>query len=139
MRLWCPHLLVGMGRLARRSALAWTRTRHLAAPLRTHAHAFTPRCATDTAASLYLCAHQCTYAHCCHRHLEQAWPCVQTRPHWLNLHTQKPRATTSLSAAKPGNYVRPLSVFILPRPTVHYPHHLLPSNFGSISLTGSHD
>lgn len=42
----------------------------------------------------------------------------------LNLRRQKPRATTSLSAVKPRNYDKPLSVFILPFLTGHYRHHL---------------
>lgn len=57
-----------------------------------------------------------------------------TFTHPLNLYTQKPRLTTSLSAVKPRNYTKPLSVFIHPFLTMHYPHHLpcshLPSNLG---------
>lgn len=52
-----------------------------------------------------------------------------TFTHPFNLRAQKPRVTTSLSAVKPRNYDKPLSMFILPLLTMHYPHHPpLPSN-----------
>lgn len=52
-----------------------------------------------------------------------------TFTHPFNLRAQKPRVTTSLSAVKPRNYDKPLSMFILPFLTMHYPHHPpLPSN-----------
>lgn len=155
--LWCPHLLIDIDCLARRSTLAWTHTRHHVA-LHTHIGMQCTQSGTHALTNTITCLHAvmhshpnvkwtqpqyCTYAHKnTHIHaLSQTLAagmamCTNTPTftHPLNLYTQKPRVTTSLSAVKPRNYVKPLSVFILPFLTMHYPHHLpcshLPSNLG---------
>lgn len=137
LRLWCPHLLIDIDRLARHSTLTWTHTcyhvvlhAHIGmqdTQLRTHALANTYR----------TYAHKNTHMHTLLQTLAAGMAMCTNTPtftHPLNLHTQKPRVTTSLSAVKPRNYDKPLSVFILPFLTMHYPHHLpcshLPSNLG---------
>lgn len=100
---------------------------------------YTPSCIHTPNAHnhvLYICT-QNTHMHSLSQMLAAGMAMCTNTPtfsHPLNLCTQKPRATTSLSAVKPRNYVKPLSVFILPLLTMHYLHHLpcshLPSNLG---------
>lgn len=128
VQLWHPHLHLDVDRLAQRSTLTGTHTcSHVclcvhrgmrythfthadANAYRTHAHKNTHvRTLLQTlAAGMAMCTN------------------TPTVTHPLNLHRQKPRATTSLSAVKPGHYDKPLSVFSLPFLTVHYRHQTPP-------------
>lgn len=104
-----------------------------------HSH---PMCTESTQHLLYCTVH-IQYAHTVLQHYSltiassQARSCVQTHPHSVTPLTSAHRSQEPplpSFAVKPRNYVKPLSVFIPPLLTVHYPHHLpcshLPSNLG---------
>lgn len=154
LRLWCPHLLIDIDCLARRSTLACRHTRHHVT-LHTHIGVQYTQSSTDALTNTITCLHTVMHSHPNAMNTTTCWTnahknthihtlsqtlaagmakCTNapTLTHPLNLYTQKPRVTTSLSAVKPRNYDKPLPVFILPFLTMHYPHHLpcshLPSN-----------
>lgn len=134
--LWCPHLLIDIDGLAQSSTLACTHIHtHTHVPMQssTHTQAYNIHSKTH----MYSQTHQPTYTQSCiHTQMPHTQPqkytyayTVSNTSSWhshahkhtniqspLNLYTQKPRVTTSLSAVKPRNYVKPLSVFILPIP-----------------------